>query len=80
MKYYRAKDLTFIVWFSTSLYDIDQDQLIELDDSVLKNSFEDLLPRLDDSEYKKDMFYYRYDKKATDEDNTHIVFILSSSK
>ena len=62
------EELTFILWFF-NLFNIK---------GYMSNIHNILIPQLDNSKYMKQKYYYLYDKKATESNSSHIVYVLSS--
>lgn len=77
-KWLRTSDkMTFLLWLPLNVYTTDG--FIIPNKSLLKNIYTDLIPKIIKSDFYKELYYYLYDKKATPDTASHIIYIMSNS-
>lgn len=68
--------LHFLIWVPVNVYTVEGVAITRK--SLLKDVYQDLIPKLAKSKYFKDMYYYLYDKKATEKSASHVIYVLTN--
>ena len=74
----KSNSLSFLLWVPLNIYNVPSNLGYDISTSILANVYSELLPQLKKSKYTKEKHYYLYDKKATENTASHIVFILKN--
>jgi len=72
-----GNSLSFLLWVPMNIY-LPDNLAYDISTSILANVYKELVPKLKKSKYTKEKYYYLYNKKATENTASHIVFVLEN--
>ena len=80
--YKNKKNLTFLLWVPLyiTLPNNSNAGISDFKNSILTNVYENLVPKIEKSEYLNDTFYYKYGEKENSSSASHIIYVLSTKE